>query len=591
MTVAVSKALTHGAKARDLRLHRQHLGVGRRLRGARRAHLRRSRARRARSRSASSPRPSRTAPGSCRSRATSTTAWSSPARPPHDYPVALVNSVNPAGSRGRRRAAFEICDVLGRAPGRPLPAGRQRRQHHRLLDGLHASTTPTASSPSAPRMFGFQAAGAAPLVHGAPVRRPGDDRHRHPDRQPGLLGRRDRRARRVRRADRRVTDEEILAAYRLLAAARGVFVEPASAACVAGLLQRAAAAVPRGSLVVCTVTGNGLKDPDTALADGARPSCSRGRGRGGRALDCAGSRPGGGPGCRPASARPGAGDVRQPRSRSSTPSGSRWPVGRDQGVVAAPGARVDVGARAPAGCRGRLEPRPAGHAHTLCSRAGRRRAFDALCNAIPHSRGLGSSAAAAVDGAVAARDAARRGTPTRWSATRCWRSRRVGGPRRQRGRLPLGGSSSAGRPPGIPRGLHAVHLDAHPELRPVALITVARSPGPTRGLLPRRSRWPTRPSRRPLGTLVLAFTSALSCCSRPPRTGCTSPTDVPPTPRPRRGGRSHCGRPASPAVVSGGGADGARPDPLDGRLPAVDLHGFTPLPLPIDTAGVVVEVA
>jgi threonine synthase len=117
-----------------------------------------------------------------------------------------------------------------------------------------------------PKMFGFQAAGAAPLVHGAPVRNPETIataiRIGAPASWAGAVNARDE-------SDglfAAVTDEEILVAYRLLSAREAVFVEPASAASVAGLLQVSAAGrVPADSLVVCTVTGHGLKDPDTAL--------------------------------------------------------------------------------------------------------------------------------------------------------------------------------------------------------------------------------------------------------------------------------------------------------------------------------------
>ncbi|MDN5858057.1 MAG: threonine synthase [Pseudonocardia sp.] len=189
-----------------------------------------------------------------------------------EYPVAaLVNSVNPTRIAGQASAAYEICDVLGRAPDvHCLPVGNAGNitaywaGYRRYLDdGLIAV---------APRMFGYQAAGAAPLVHGAPVRYPetiatairiGD-----PASWTGAMSAKDESNGQFRA----VTDEEILDAYRLLSAREGVFVEPASAASVAGLLQSAAdGSLPRGSLVVCTVTGHGLKDPDTALRAAGAP--------------------------------------------------------------------------------------------------------------------------------------------------------------------------------------------------------------------------------------------------------------------------------------------------------------------------------
>jgi threonine synthase len=190
-----------------------------------------------------------------------------------DYPVAaLVNSVNPTRIAGQASAAYEICDELGRAPDvHCLPvgnagnitaywAGYRSYSDDRLID------TP-------PRMFGYQAAGAAPLVHGAPVRHPETIataiRIGAPASWAHAVTARDESGGRFAA----VTDDEILAAYRLLSAREAVFVEPASAASVAGLLQSAGdGTLPRGSLVVCTVTGHGLKDPDTALLTAPDPT-------------------------------------------------------------------------------------------------------------------------------------------------------------------------------------------------------------------------------------------------------------------------------------------------------------------------------
>ncbi|MGH3785968.1 MAG: threonine synthase [Pseudonocardiaceae bacterium] len=183
-----------------------------------------------------------------------------------EYPVtALVNSVNPVRLQGQKSAAFEICDVLGRAPDvHCLPVGNAGNitAYWMGYTEYHAD----ALVAGRPRMFGFQAAGAAPLVHGAPVRQPDtiatailvgspaswDGAIRARDESGGLF--------------EAVTDQQILAAYRLLASREGVFVEPASAAAVAGMLLVVDdGRLPPGSLVVCTVTGHGLKDPDTAL--------------------------------------------------------------------------------------------------------------------------------------------------------------------------------------------------------------------------------------------------------------------------------------------------------------------------------------
>jgi threonine synthase len=184
-----------------------------------------------------------------------------------EYPVELVNSINPVRLVGQRSAAWEICDALGRAPDvHCLPVGNAgnitaywRGYRDYAVDGV---------VPATPRMFGFQAAGAAPIVRGAPVTEPETVataiRVGNPASWAGAVAARDESKGLVDA----VTDEQILAAYHTLASKEGVFVEPASAASVAGLLATAAdGRLPAGSVVACTVTGHGLKDPDTALAD------------------------------------------------------------------------------------------------------------------------------------------------------------------------------------------------------------------------------------------------------------------------------------------------------------------------------------
>ncbi|SFW67673.1 threonine synthase [Amycolatopsis australiensis] len=184
----------------------------------------------------------------------------------NDYPVTLVNSVNPVRIAGQKTAAFEICDVLGTAPDiHCLPVGNAGNitaywagYSEYAADGVVKNT---------PRMFGFQAAGAAPLVHGEPVRDPDTIataiRIGSPASWTAAVAAKDA----SEGLFEAVTDEKILEAYRLLAGREGVFVEPASATSVAGLLATAAdGRLPGGSRVVCTVTGHGLKDPQTALA-------------------------------------------------------------------------------------------------------------------------------------------------------------------------------------------------------------------------------------------------------------------------------------------------------------------------------------
>ncbi|MBC6451329.1 threonine synthase [Actinokineospora xionganensis] len=183
-----------------------------------------------------------------------------------EFPVGLVNSVNPVRLIGQKSAAWEICDVLGRAPDiHCLPVGNAgnitaywRGYGEYAADGVVEGT---------PKMFGFQAAGSAPLVRGEPVSNPDTIataiRVGNPASWAGAVAARDESGGLFDAA----TDEQILAAYRLLATREGVFVEPSSATSVAGLLiTHADGRLPAGSVVVCTVTGHGLKDPDTALS-------------------------------------------------------------------------------------------------------------------------------------------------------------------------------------------------------------------------------------------------------------------------------------------------------------------------------------
>jgi len=179
--------------------------------------------------------------------------------------IALVNSVNPVRIEGQKTAAFEVCDVLGRAPDvHALPVGNAgnitaywRGYCEYAADGTTGSR---------PRMLGVQAAGAAPLVHGAPVRNPETIataiRIGSPASWNGAMDAQQSSG----GAFRAVTDDEILHAYHLVAEREGVFVEPASAVSVAGLLAAHEQGwLEPGQLVVCTVTGHGLKDPGTAL--------------------------------------------------------------------------------------------------------------------------------------------------------------------------------------------------------------------------------------------------------------------------------------------------------------------------------------
>ena len=183
-----------------------------------------------------------------------------------DFPtISLVNSVNPVRIEGQKTAAFEIVDALGTAPDvHSLPVGNAGNitaywkgytEYHR--DGLIDSL---------PRMLGTQAAGSAPLVLGAPVTEPETIATAIRIGSPASWTSAVEAQQQSKGRFVAATDEEILSAYHLVARTEGVFVEPASAASIAGLLKSVEDGwVARGSTVVCTVTGNGLKDPDNAL--------------------------------------------------------------------------------------------------------------------------------------------------------------------------------------------------------------------------------------------------------------------------------------------------------------------------------------
>ncbi|GAA1118407.1 threonine synthase [Citricoccus alkalitolerans] len=207
-----------------------------------------------------------------------------------NYPVFLVNSVNPNRIEGQKTGAFEVVDALGDAPDyHLLPVGnagnitaywKGYQEYSQPYTNPHPGAVPAGSEPvelpavatRTPTMWGFQAAGAAPIVLGHPVTEPDtiatairignpaswEQAEAARDESGGMID--------------SVTDEEILAAHRWLSAREGVFVEPASAAGVAGLIKHHALGnVPAGKRWVITVTGHGLKDPQWALrnADGS----------------------------------------------------------------------------------------------------------------------------------------------------------------------------------------------------------------------------------------------------------------------------------------------------------------------------------
>ncbi|MHB9053446.1 MAG: threonine synthase [Thermoleophilia bacterium] len=186
------------------------------------------------------------------------------------YPVQLVNSINPYRLEGQKTGAFEIVDSLGKAPDfLAIPvgnAGNITAYWNGFNEYLNAG-----ECDSVPRMIGFQAAGAAPLVLGRPVKNPetiatairignparGDQALAAAGDSRGLID--------------SVTDEEIISAYKLVASTEGTFCEPASAASLAGVIKKQREGLfNEGDTVVCVLTGHGLKDPDTAIDNGAK---------------------------------------------------------------------------------------------------------------------------------------------------------------------------------------------------------------------------------------------------------------------------------------------------------------------------------
>ncbi|QEC50027.1 threonine synthase [Baekduia soli] len=170
-------------------------------------------------------------------------------------PIALVNSVNPFRIEGQKTASFEIHEEIGSIDALCIPVGN--------AGNVTAYWKGFQEVGEAPRILGFQAAGAAPLVDGRPVEHPETvasairigNPARWEEAMAAMTG--------SRGSVRAVSDEEILDAYRFLASREGVFCEPASAAGVAGLLKYGA---PEGvARIVCVLTGHGLKDPQTAL--------------------------------------------------------------------------------------------------------------------------------------------------------------------------------------------------------------------------------------------------------------------------------------------------------------------------------------
>ncbi len=189
-----------------------------------------------------------------------------------DFPVTLVNSINPNRIEGQKTSAFEICDQLGNAPDYlAIPVGNAGnitacwkgfREYfsNKITDKL-------------PAMLGFQAAGAAPIVEGRVIDNPETIASAIRIGNPASWKNAQNALMESNGYIDKVTDQEILHAYKLLASKEGIFAEPASCASVAGLIKLAGQGfLKTGSTVVCILTGNGLKDPEIAVNTSNQPS-------------------------------------------------------------------------------------------------------------------------------------------------------------------------------------------------------------------------------------------------------------------------------------------------------------------------------
>jgi threonine synthase len=187
------------------------------------------------------------------------------------HPLVLVNSLNPFRIEGQKTAAFEVCDQMGSAPVyHALPVGNAGNitAYWQGYKEYHSA----GKINSLPTMLGFQAAGAAPIVLGHPVDKPYTFataiRIGNPASWKAAVAARDESGGKIEA----VTDDEILEAYKFIASSEGIFCEPASAASLAGVIKLAQQNYfSSGDTVVCTLTGNGLKDPDSAFKNSKEP--------------------------------------------------------------------------------------------------------------------------------------------------------------------------------------------------------------------------------------------------------------------------------------------------------------------------------
>jgi threonine synthase len=186
------------------------------------------------------------------------------------YPVTLVNSVNPYRLQGQKTCAFEICDVLGRAPDlHCVPVGNAGNISSHWMGYREYLADGTIAEP--PQLFGFQAQGAAPIVLGHPIEHPSTIASAIRIGNPASWDKAVAAAGESEGAILAVTDREILGAYKRLSH-EGLFAELASAASVAGMLRLFAdERLPKGATIVCVLTGHGLKDPEWAITGASHP--------------------------------------------------------------------------------------------------------------------------------------------------------------------------------------------------------------------------------------------------------------------------------------------------------------------------------
>ena len=200
---------------------------------------------------------------------------------PNHAPITVVNSVNPHRIEGQKTGAFEIVDVLGDAPDvHCIPVGNAGNISAYWRGYLQYKEA--GRSTKLPRMLGFQAAGAAPIVLGHPVENPETIATAIRIGNPASWYSATAAASESGGSITAVTDEEILEAYTFLAQQESVFCEAASSASVAGLIKHG---VPEGSKVVCVLTGHGLKDPDLAIKAISVPFGDRSQARVGAGRD------------------------------------------------------------------------------------------------------------------------------------------------------------------------------------------------------------------------------------------------------------------------------------------------------------------